>query len=162
MGGWHEPALGRTDVDSRHGLPDQGLSASVAGGHRQGGRDAVHVLQRFGVHAVVQAVGGCEVRCGILREPKKVLRGGRSRCLISVVNITIRAERDLEDIYGEIDAAEPDAARKWYEGLKRQILSLEELPNRCPVTPEKKTVRHLLYGHKPYVYRVIYRVIEKK
>jgi len=47
------------------------------------------------------------------------------------------------------------------QGLKRQILNLEELPNRFPVTPEKKTVRHLFYG-QPYVYRVIYRVIEKK
>jgi mRNA-degrading endonuclease RelE of RelBE toxin-antitoxin system len=39
---------------------------------------------------------------------------------------------------------------------------LEEHPNRCPVTPEKKTVRHLLYGRKHYVYRVIYRVLEKQ
>jgi toxin ParE1/3/4 len=53
-------------------------------------------------------------------------------------------------------------ARKWYAGLKKQILSLEKLPNRCAVTPEKKTVRHLLYGRKHGVYRVIYRVIEKR
>ncbi len=78
------------------------------------------------------------------------------------VNITLRAERDLEHLYDEINAASSDAARKWYEGLKRQILSLEKLPNRCPVTPEKKTVRHLLYGRKPHVYRVIFRGIEKR
>jgi toxin ParE1/3/4 len=78
------------------------------------------------------------------------------------VNITLRAERDLEHLYCEIDAAGSEAARKWYEGLKRQILSLEKLPNRCPVTPEKKTARHLLYGRKPHVYRVIYRVLERR
>ena len=79
-----------------------------------------------------------------------------------LVSITSRAERDLEHLYNEIDAVGSDAARKWYAGLKKQILSLEKLPNRCPVTPEKKTVRHLLYGRKHGVYRVIYRVIEKR
>jgi toxin ParE1/3/4 len=79
-----------------------------------------------------------------------------------LVNITLRAERDLEHLYKEINAAGSDAARKWYEGLKRQVLTLEKLPSRWPVTPEKKTVRHLLYGRKPHVYRVIYRVIEKQ
>jgi toxin ParE1/3/4 len=79
-----------------------------------------------------------------------------------LVNITSRAERDLEHLYIEIDAASSDAARKWYKELKKQILNLEALPNRCPVTPEKKTLRHLLYGRKPNVYRVIYRVLESR
>jgi toxin ParE1/3/4 len=79
-----------------------------------------------------------------------------------LVNITLRAERDLEHLYEEINAAGSDTAEKWYEGLKRQILTLEKFPNRCPVTPEKKTARHLLYGRKPHVYRVIYRVIERR
>jgi plasmid stabilization system protein ParE len=30
------------------------------------------------------------------------------------------------------------------------------------VTPERGDVRHLLYGNRPHVYRVIYRVIEKQ
>lgn len=79
-----------------------------------------------------------------------------------LVNITRRTERDLEHLYEEINAARSDAARKWYENLKRQILTLEKLPTRCPVTPEKKAVRHLLYGRKPHVYRVIYRVLETR
>jgi plasmid stabilization system protein ParE len=79
-----------------------------------------------------------------------------------LVNITFRAERDLVYLYAEINAAESAVARKWYEGLKRQILTLEKFPNRCPATPEKKAVRHFLYGRRPYVYRVIYRVIEKR
>jgi plasmid stabilization system protein ParE len=76
--------------------------------------------------------------------------------------MTSRAERDLEHLYNEIDAAGSDAARKWYAGLKKQILSLEKLPHRCPATFEKKTVRHLLYGRKHGVYRVIYRVLERQ
>jgi toxin ParE1/3/4 len=79
-----------------------------------------------------------------------------------VVNITLRAERDLEHLYSEIEASGSDAARRWYKGLKKQILSLEEHANRCPVTPEKKTARHLLYGRGHGVYRVIYRVLERK
>jgi len=30
------------------------------------------------------------------------------------------------------------------------------------VTPEKAQLRHLLYGHKPHVYRVISRVLERE
>ncbi|MGO8811020.1 MAG: type II toxin-antitoxin system RelE/ParE family toxin [Candidatus Sulfotelmatobacter sp.] len=55
-----------------------------------------------------------------------------------LVNTTSRAERDLEHLYNEINATGSDAARKWYKGLRKQILSLEEHPNRCPVTPENK------------------------
>ncbi len=32
-----------------------------------------------------------------------------------LVNITSRAERDLEYLYREIDATGSDAARRWYE-----------------------------------------------
>jgi prevent-host-death family protein len=55
-----------------------------------------------------------------------------------------------------------DAALKWYRGFKQAILSLEEQPNRCPVTPENDKLRHLLYGNKPHIYRAIYRVLEKQ
>ena len=75
-----------------------------------------------------------------------------------LVRIASRAERDLASLYGEIDAPDSAVARQWYRGLKRAILSLAERPNRCPVTPENKRLRHLLYGEKPHRYRVIYRV----
>jgi len=42
------------------------------------------------------------------------------------------------------------------------ILDLEDLPFRCPVTPESDRFRPLLYGTKPHIYRVIYAVEEKK
>jgi toxin ParE1/3/4 len=43
-----------------------------------------------------------------------------------------------------------------------RLNSLEEQPNRCPVTPESGKFRHLLYGNRPHVYRAIYRVLEKQ
>jgi len=79
-----------------------------------------------------------------------------------VVSVTSRAERDLARLYETIDAERSGAALNWYWGLKEAILSLEERPNRCPVTPEKDHLRHLLYGRKPHVYRVIFRVLERQ
>ena len=81
-----------------------------------------------------------------------------------LVSITSRAERDLAHLYREINADHSDAALKWYLGLKvkEAILSLEVQPNRCPVTRRRDKLRHLLYGHNPHIYRVIYRVLENQ
>jgi toxin ParE1/3/4 len=79
-----------------------------------------------------------------------------------LVKIASRAERDLAMLYQDINAGESSAALKWYRGLKAAVLSLAEHPDRCPVTPEKKQLRHLLYGNKPHIYRVIFRVLEKQ
>jgi toxin ParE1/3/4 len=79
-----------------------------------------------------------------------------------LVNITSRAERDLAHLYGKINAEYSDAALKCYRGLKAAILTLEEHPSRCPVTRKSDKLRHLLYGNKPHIYRVIYRVLEKQ
>ena len=78
-----------------------------------------------------------------------------------LVNLTARAARDLSLPYDAIHAGSSRAALQWYNGLKEAVLSLEHQPNRCPQTPENPRLRHLLYGHKPYVYRVIYRVAVK-
>jgi len=77
------------------------------------------------------------------------------------VKLTQRAERDLDLLYDSVGAERFEAALKWYRGLKRAILSLEHRPLRCPLAPEDKKLRHLLYGKKPHVYRIIYRVLEK-
>jgi plasmid stabilization system protein ParE len=78
-----------------------------------------------------------------------------------LVNLTARAQRDLAQLYADIDAEHSDTALKWYRGLKKAIFSLEEAPNRCPPAPEKKDLRHLLHRSKSQIYRVIFRVIEK-
>jgi plasmid stabilization system protein ParE len=79
-----------------------------------------------------------------------------------LVNLTSRAERDLALLYLRINAEDSGAALRWYRGFKEAILSLEEQPKRCPVTPENGKFRHLLYGNKPHIYRAIYRVLEKQ
>lgn len=78
------------------------------------------------------------------------------------VRLTVRAERDLALLFDGINAEDSNAALRWFQGLKFAILSLRNSPGRSPVTPENPKLRHMLYGHKPHVYRVIYRVNEKQ
>jgi len=78
------------------------------------------------------------------------------------INIMPRAERDLESIYAAIDAEQSDAAFRWFRELEQAIFNLEETPTRCPFTPEDARSRHLLFGRKPHVYRVIYQILEKQ
>jgi toxin ParE1/3/4 len=79
-----------------------------------------------------------------------------------LVSLASRAQRDLVTIYEYIHAQESAKALRWYEGLKKAILGLEELPNRCPISPENKRLRQLLYGRKPHVYRIFFRVQESR
>lgn len=77
-----------------------------------------------------------------------------------LVNLAASAERDSADLYDEIHGEDSDAANDWFKGLKEAIYSLRELPRRCPTTQENDQLRHLLYGHKPHIYRIIYQVLE--
>jgi toxin ParE1/3/4 len=79
-----------------------------------------------------------------------------------LVKIMPRAQRDLANLFNEIKAERSHASLKWYLGLKEAILSLGEHPDRCPVTRSKNMLRHLLYGRRHNVYRVIFRVLEKQ
>ncbi len=81
-----------------------------------------------------------------------------------LVEFSARAAHDLEVLYVEKDAAESYAAARWYNGLEEAVDTLEWHPHRCPLAPEarklKRKLRHLLYGKKPHVYRVIYELDE--
>jgi plasmid stabilization system protein ParE len=78
------------------------------------------------------------------------------------VELTDRARRDLQHLYQAINAADSERARVWFNGLEAAVLSLDEHPARCPVTPENPTLRHLLYGRKGRVWRVIYAIDEPR
>jgi mRNA-degrading endonuclease RelE of RelBE toxin-antitoxin system len=77
-----------------------------------------------------------------------------------------RAARDLEALYVEKNAAESEAASRWYNGMEEAVYALATYPDRCPMAPEARKLRrewrHLLYGKKPRVYRVIYEVDERR
>lgn len=50
----------------------------------------------------------------------------------------------------------------WFERLEQAVLSLADMPRRCPVVPEQDLfpfeVRHLLYGKRPNVYRIVFTI----
>ena|SRR5271168_2813138 len=77
-----------------------------------------------------------------------------------LVEFSVRAAHDLEILYREKYAAELDSAARWYNGLEEEAIGW--YPHRCPPAAEarklKRKLRHLLYGKKPHVYRVIYEV----
>jgi toxin ParE1/3/4 len=76
------------------------------------------------------------------------------------VDITERAERDLERLYFIIEADSSEQARVWFNGLESTVLNLDEHPARGALIPEGGGLRHLLYGRKGHRYRVIYAIDE--
>jgi plasmid stabilization system protein ParE len=76
------------------------------------------------------------------------------------VEVTARAARDLRRIDREINADYAREAADWFNGLEALVLSLEEYPSRGAPTTEDRNLRHLLYGNRPSVYRVIYAIDE--
>jgi mRNA-degrading endonuclease RelE of RelBE toxin-antitoxin system len=70
------------------------------------------------------------------------------------VELTDRAARDLVILCEDKNVAGSVAAARWYN------------PGRCQMAPESgragRPLRHLLYGKKPHVYRVIYAIDERK
>jgi toxin ParE1/3/4 len=78
------------------------------------------------------------------------------------VKLANRAMRDLAELFDELYAGDSSSALRWYRGLRQPILTLSEHPNRCSRVPEAARLRQLLYGRKPHVYRIIFRVMERQ
>jgi toxin ParE1/3/4 len=73
-----------------------------------------------------------------------------------LVRITGRALRDMEAIYEFIHAEASRTAFAWFNDLAEAIYTLERFPERGSVAPESKKLRHLHFGAKPGIYRIIY------
>jgi plasmid stabilization system protein ParE len=78
------------------------------------------------------------------------------------VEIARNAETELEELYRWVVARAPQQGARWFNGLERAVLSLDQHPKRCPVAPESidpaHPVRVLSYGRTPHVYRVFFTV----
>jgi len=79
------------------------------------------------------------------------------------VEITREAELDSNAILEWLISQHAgETGLRWFEGLNRAVASLASMPSRCPFAPENAEfpfeVRHLLYGRKPHIYRVIFTV----
>ena len=80
--------------------------------------------------------------------------------MIFRVEVTARAIRDLRHLYQTIAAGQVPAAGRWFSGLEAKITSLDHHPGRGLPVPEDASLRQLLYGRRPHVYRIIYDVDE--
>ena len=79
------------------------------------------------------------------------------------VETTAAAEQDADAILDWLlSQYAGDAGFRWFLALQDAIASLAEFPERCPLAPESAVfpfeVRHLLYGHKPHVYRILFTI----
>lgn len=79
------------------------------------------------------------------------------------VKQTPQADQDLDTILDWlIERQAGEAGLRWFRKLRKEIESLSELPQRCPLAPENKEfpfdVRQLLYGRKPHLYRVLFTI----
>ena len=80
------------------------------------------------------------------------------------VSLSARAEADAYDAFERIRDVTPASAEKWLRGLFAAITSLANMPARCPVIAEANELghvaRHLLYGKRTGVYRIIFDIQE--
>jgi toxin ParE1/3/4 len=79
------------------------------------------------------------------------------------VEITEEAERDAHGILDWLISEQAGlSGLQWFQGLENAIASLATFPERLPLAPENAMfpfeVRHLLYGRKPHVYRVLFTI----
>ena len=79
------------------------------------------------------------------------------------VETTAAAEQDADAILDWLLSEHAgDAGIRWFLALQNAVASLAEFPARCPLAPENSAfpfeVRHLLYGHAPHVYRILFAI----
>ena len=62
-----------------------------------------------------------------------------------------RAEREIRETHRFLATTSPASAERWLNDLSKAILSLEEMPERCPLAPEaprfRQRIRHLVHDH---------------
>ncbi|MFY9682523.1 MAG: type II toxin-antitoxin system RelE/ParE family toxin [Candidatus Sulfotelmatobacter sp.] len=83
--------------------------------------------------------------------------------MIFRVETTATAEQDADAILDWLLSEHAgETGKHWFLALQDAIASLAELPERCPLAPENTAfpfeVRHLLYGRKPHVYRILFTI----
>src|SRR5947209_5813103 len=74
------------------------------------------------------------------------------------LEVTPRAEADIQAAYEYIAEASARAATRWVLTLRREIRSLALMPGRCSLAPEAESlgveIRQLLVGQRGGIYRV--------
>ncbi|MDP8988827.1 MAG: type II toxin-antitoxin system RelE/ParE family toxin [Acidobacteriota bacterium] len=81
------------------------------------------------------------------------------------VDVTPRAQQDLDRIYDWVVSHAPIAGLRWFERFENSILSLSNFPDRCPVdaklSSRRQTIRQLVFGTTRHKYRVYFTIRDK-
>ena len=81
-----------------------------------------------------------------------------------LVRLTPAAVSEAEQLYEWLLDNAPERGTQWYNGLIDKIETLARHPLRCPRAHEsdslREEVRQLLYGKRPGVYRILFRVTD--
>jgi plasmid stabilization system protein ParE len=83
--------------------------------------------------------------------------------MIFRVETTPAAENEAQAILEWLLAQHAgEAGLRWFLNLEQAIQSLSHFPERCGLAPENDRfpfeVRQLLYGRRPHVYRILFRI----
>jgi len=78
------------------------------------------------------------------------------------VIVTESAARELDEAYDWLAARTTEHAPAWYNGLLDAILSLQDMPGRCPLCPNReetdRKTRQLIYGDKRDAYLILFEI----
>jgi len=66
--------------------------------------------------------------------------------------------RDLAGIFDFVAASESGRAYSWFRQLEKSIYSLERHPECGIADRNNKNRRHLLFGTRPGVYKIVYQI----
>jgi plasmid stabilization system protein ParE len=82
------------------------------------------------------------------------------------VSLAAPAEADAYAAFERIREVAPDHAAQWLVRLFTAILSLDDMPVRCPLIPEAAELgfpaRQSLYGKGRGVYRIIFNIQQEE
>ena len=80
------------------------------------------------------------------------------------VSLSGSAEADAYAAFERIREVAPASAARWLTGLFVTMRTLADMPARCPMIPEADELgcelRHLLYGKRTGLYRIIFDIQE--
>ncbi len=78
------------------------------------------------------------------------------------VNLSARAETDVDGILAWLQTIAPGAMAGWYNRIITGIQTLEYLPTRCPLAAESPALgfelRELLHGKRRGTFRILFKI----
>ncbi len=75
-----------------------------------------------------------------------------------VVEVSPAAYAQLQSAHKWLQKRTPQHAPEWYNEALDALLSLEDMPDRCPLLYPNDTLRQLLFGNKRHAYCIIFRI----